>query len=172
MVSETEQTEKMTPYKHLALEEQTRLETSGSAMYHSLDHLMGMAMHNGQGDTEFGKCFAKALETAYVIREELLNHKKRLYVYAPQRYLTARKNVDEGMSLLGEVAGFEKMKEQGKECQDKMDVYADVWSTILTFDEEHTAPYTQRMLIHGRHAFSGKKASMDEMLRDLKAMEE
>ena len=170
MVSETEQTEKMTQYKHLALEEQTRIETSGSAMYHSIAHLMGMVMSNCQRNTEFGNCFAQALETAADVREEVLNHKQRLYVYAPQRYKTARDNLDKGVTQLGELHGFEKMKKQGIECQQKMDVYAEVWSKILAFDKEHWNPYTQRMLVYGRHAFSVKKTSMEEMLRDLRSM--
>ena len=169
--TETEQTEEMREYKHLAREEEIRVETSGSAMYYSINWLMGMVRSYGKQDTEFGKCFGEALETARVIERELLNHKKRLYVYAPQRYLAARGNLDEGMRLLGELQsqGVEKMQEQGQECQQKMDVYADVWQKILAFDKEHWNPYLQRT-VFGRHAFSGQKASMEEMLRDLQLM--
>ena len=164
--------EEMTEYKYLAREEEIRLETSGSAMYHSIDWLVGAVCSRGMQDTECGKCLRQALETAHDIREELLNHEKRRYVYAPQRYQTARKNVDKGVELLGELDGFAKMKEGGIECQQKMDVYAGVWQKILAFDKEHWNPYTQRKVFR-IHAFSDvKKASMEEMLRDLKAMEE
>ena len=167
--TETEQTEEMREYKHLAGEEEVRLETSGSAMYERIAGLVRAVRSWDMQDTEYGKCFGKALETAHVIREELLHHKKRRYVYAPQRYRTARENVDKGVKLLGELEGFAKMKEGGIECQQKMDEYAGVWQKILEFDKEHWNPYLQRT-VFGRHAFSGQKASMEEMLRDLQLM--
>ena len=129
-----------------------------------------MVMSNGKQDTEFGKCFAKTLETAEVIREELLNHKKRLYVYAPQRYLTDRENLDEGVKLLGELQGFKNMKEQGTESRQKMDVYAGVWNKILAFDQTHKHTAYLMRKVRGNHAFSVKKASMEEMLHDVQLM--
>jgi len=157
----------MTAYKHLAWEEETRLETSGSGMYHRLDALVGHVQREGKEQEKYGQCFAQALATANAIRDELLDQKKRRYVYAPKRYLTARANVDEGMRLLDGVPGLERMKACGKECQEKMDVYAEVWRKIREFDKDNIKPYIQRTLF-GRHAFSNeKKASMEEMLREL-----
>ena len=163
--------EEMTEYKYLDGAEEAQVQMHGSAMYFSIDWLMGMVRSHGLQDTELGRCFAGALETAHVIEREVLNQQKRLYVYAPQRYLTARAKLDRGVGLLGALPGLEKMKEQGTECQQKMDAYAGVWQKIVAFDKEHWNPYTQRK-VFGRHAFSARTASMEEMLRDLKAMEE
>jgi hypothetical protein len=157
----------MTAYKHLAREEEVQLEMSGNGMYLRLDGLVGHVWSNGQMDTEYGKCFAQALATAHVIYDEVLNVQKRRYVYAPKRYLTARANVDKGMRLLDGVTGLERMKACGVECQEKMDQYAEVWRKIREFDAGNTNPYAQRRMF-GRHAFSAeKKASMEEMLREL-----
>jgi hypothetical protein len=161
----------MTAYKHLAQEEETRLEMSASAMMYRLDALVGHVWVNGQQETEYGKGFTDACKTAHAIRDEVLNEKKRRYVYAPERYSTARGKVDEGMALLDGVSGFaglERMKACGTECQALMDAYAEVWRKIREFDATHSNPYVYWRIGRGVHAFSNeKKASMEEMLREL-----
>ena len=110
-----------------------------------------------------------------VIRDEVLNVKKRLYVYAPKRYSAARAKLDEGIQLLcasdlqrKHPKKFNTIKEQGLECQAKMDAYAIAWSAILAFDIDHANPYAQGK-IFGRDAFT-PKASMGEMLRELQKL--
>ncbi len=160
----------MTAYTQLAQEEKTRLEMSGSDMFHSLDSLVVHVRFKGKEQEKYGLCFAQALATAHAIREELLNEKKRQYVYAPERYSTARANLDEGVRLLSAVQGFERMKADATDCQGKMDVYAEVWRKILEFDSTHTNPYFQRT-VRRIHAFSKEhEASMEEMLRELNVL--
>ncbi len=164
----------MTAYTQLAQEEKTRLEMSASAMMNRLDALVGHVWYNGQQETEYGKGFTEACKTAHAIRDEVLNEKKRRYVYAPERYSTARGNVDEGMALLEGVPGFaglERMKAYDKECQELMEVYAEVWRKIREFDATHSNPYVVWRSMRRIHAFSDeKKSSMEEMLRELKVL--
>jgi len=160
---------KMTVYKHLDGDEESRIQMSACAMMHRLDALVGHVWVNKKQETEYGKGFTDACKTAHEIRAEVLDENKRRYVYAPDRYSTARGKVDEGMRLLEAEAGFaglEKMKACGKECQALMDAYAEVWRKIREFDATHINAYVQRTF--GFHAFSNeKKANMEEMLREL-----
>jgi hypothetical protein len=159
--------EDMTAYKHLAREEESRVQTSACAMSLGLDALVGWVWANGQKETEYGKGFAEARATACEIREEVTADQKSRYVYAPGRYAAARKKVDDGLTLLALLPGLEEMKACGKECQEKMDAYAEVWRKIREFDASHWNAYTQRR-VRGIHAFSDEqKASMEEMLREL-----
>jgi hypothetical protein len=133
----------------------------------ALDGLVGWVSTNGQNETWYGKGFAEARATACEIREEVTASWKSRYVYAPGRYAAARKKVDDGLTLLAKLPGLEEMKACGKECQGKMDAYAEVWRKIRAFDASHTNAYTQRTF-YRIHAFSeDKKASMEEMLREL-----
>ena len=159
----------MTVYKYLDGDEKSRIQMSACAMCHGLGRLVGHVQGNGQQETEYGKGFTDACNTAHEIRAEVTGEGKRRYVYAPDRYSTARAKVDEGMALLEAEAGFEKMKACGKECQELMDAYAEVWRKIREFDATHTNAYVQRRF--GIHAFSNeKKANMEEMLRELKVL--
>jgi hypothetical protein len=108
----------MIAYKHLAREEEIRVQMSACAMWQRLDGLLGHVWANGQQETEYGKGFIEARTTAHAIREEVTADWKSRYVYAPERYATARKKVDDGMTLLGKLPGFEAMKACGKECQE------------------------------------------------------
>jgi hypothetical protein len=157
----------MIAYKHLAGEEEIRVQMSACAMSLGLDGLVGHVWANGRQETEYGKGFTEARDTAHAIRDEVTADWKSRYVYAPERYATARKKVDDGMTELDKLAGFEDMKACGKKCQEKMDAYAEVWRKIREFDASHWNAYTQRTL-YRIHAFSDeKKASMEEMLREL-----
>jgi hypothetical protein len=157
----------MTAYKRLAWEEEIRIQMSACAMSLRLDALVGHVWSNGQQETEYGKGFTDACKTAHAIRDEVTADWKSRYVYAPERYSTARGKVDEGMRLLDGVPGLERMKACGRECQEKMDEYAEVWRKIREFDKGNTNAYFQRK-VFGRHAFSNEKnASMEEMLREL-----
>jgi hypothetical protein len=168
----------MTAYTQLAHEEKVQLEMSASAMMNRLDALVGHVWYNGQQETKYGKGFEEACKTAHAIRDEVLNEKKRRYVYAPERYATARGKVDAGMAQLEGVPGFaglERMKTCGKECQELMEVYAEVWRKIREFDATHSNPYVVWRSMRRIHAFSDekkdeKKASMEEMLRELKVL--
>jgi hypothetical protein len=159
--------EEMTAYKHLAREEEIRVQTSACAMCLGVGGLVGWVSTNGQQETGYGKGFAEAYKTACEIRDEVTADQKSRYVYAPGRYAAARKKVDDGLALLALLPGLEEMKACGKECQEKMDAYAEVWRRIRAFDANHWNAYTQRR-VRGIHAFSDeKKASMQEMLREL-----
>ncbi len=159
--------EEMIAYKHLAREEEIRVQTSACAMSLALDGLVGHVWATGGEETEYGKGFAEARATACEIREEVTANRKSRYVYAPERYAAARKKVDDGLALLAKLPGLEEMKACGKECQEKMDAYAGVWRKIREFDSTHMNAYVQRR-VRGIHAFSDeKKASMEEMLGEL-----
>ncbi len=159
--------EGMTAYKHLAREEEARVQMSACAMSLGLGGLVGWVRTDGQQETEYGKGFTEAYKTACEIREEVTADQKSRYVYAPGRYAAARKKVDDGLTQLALLPGLEEMKACGKECQEKMDAYAEVWRRIRAFDSTHTNAYAQRTF-YRIHAFSeDKKASMEEMLREL-----
>ena len=163
----------MTAYKHLASEEEIHIQMRACAMMHRLDALVGHVWVNKKQETEYGKGFTDACKTAHEIRAEVLDENKRRYVYAPDRYSTARGQVDAGMRLLDAEPGFaglERMKACGVECQELMDAYAEVWSKIREFDDTHSNAYAQRTF-YRIHAFSNeKKANMEEMLRELKVL--
>jgi hypothetical protein len=160
----------MLAYKHLARDEEIRVQTSACAMSLALDGLVGHVWATGGEETEYGKGFTEARATACQIQDEVTADWRSRFVYAPERYATARKKVDDGMAQLAKLAGFEgleEMKACGKECQGKMDAYAEVWRKIREFDASHWNAYTQRR-VRGIHAFSEeKKTSMEEMLREL-----
>ncbi len=157
----------MIAYKHLAREEEARVQMSACAMSVRLDELVQHVWAKWGEETEYGKGFTEACATAREIQDEVTADRKSRYVYAPERYATARKKVDDGMALLAKLPGLEEMKACGKECQEKMDAYAEVWRKIRAFDASHTNAYTQRR-VRGIHAFSDeRKASMEEMLREL-----
>jgi hypothetical protein len=150
----------VTAYKHLVREEEIRVQTSACAMSRRLDALLGHVQANGKEDTEYDKRFAEGLATAQAIRDEVTADWKSRYVYAPERYSTVRARVDEGMRLLDAEPGFEgleKMKACVKECQEKMDEYAEVCRKILEFDSTHTNPYMLWRRVYGIHAFSNEK---------------
>ena len=166
-------TEEETRYKHLSRDEEIELEMKGSAMDAAFYQLWILVEANWKQNTNFGKCFADARERVEVIRNELLNQEGRKYIYAPQRYLAARAQLDEGLRLLCAseqdfqyARNFELIKEQVEYCQKKMDDYAAAWNAIREFDANNSNPYWQRAF--GRDAFS-QKASMVEMLRELRA---
>jgi hypothetical protein len=157
----------MIAYKHLAREEEIRVQTSACAMWQRLDGLVGHVWATGGEETEYGKGFTEARDAAREIRDEVTASWKSRYVYAPGRYATVRQKVDDGMTLLAKLPGLEAMKACGKECQALMDAYAEVWRKIRAFDASHTNAYVQRR-VRSIHAFSDeKKASMEEMLGEL-----
>ena len=166
-------TEEETRYKHLSRDEEIELEMKGGAMDAAFYQLSSLVEGMQKKNTNFGKCFVDARVRVEVIRNELLNQKERKYIYAPQRYLAARAQLDEGLRLLCAseqdfhyARNFVMIKEQVEYCQTIMDGYEDVWSKILAFDANNSNPYWQRR-VYGRDAFS-QKASMVEMLRELR----
>ena len=156
-----------TEYKGLHSAEKKELRDTGRDMYDAVNALDRALTRNGLRYTTYGRYFLGVRDKLTVIYKELCEDKR--YIDDTDRYNIARKELDDGNTLMFNANGrnelkgagdYEELEKKVKTCQATTTKYSQAWIEILTFDRKNRNPNAQRLL--GYYAF--QKADMDEML--------